>query len=517
MPLTPSTLLVVAVVVSPVAAVLIGLSRRWPNLREGWTLLAALVKLAVVLALLGPVLDGDEPEVTLFPIVAGVDLALRADAAGMVFALSASVLWLITSVYSIGYVRSLDERRQTRYFASFALCLSATIGLALAANLVTFFVFYELLTAATYFLVAHAETDEARAAGRKYLGYLLGGGVALLFATAAVQALAPGHDFTPGGFLAGEVSSPAIVGLALLFALAFGTKGAVMPLHGWLPSAMVAPTPVSALLHAVAVVKAGVFGFARAIGWVIGPETLVDVGAATVLATFAAVTIVVASLLAFRQDNLKRRLAYSTVAHLSIIVLGLCLVAPDAWAGAFLHITNHAALKITLFFCAGTLHAHAHLDHVSQLDGVGRRMPVTMAAFAVASLGLAGVPPVGGFVSKWFLGAGAIDAGEWAFAAVLLGSGLLTAGYLLPIVVRAFYRKPLEAMALPGNGHGAGHDSGDHDHHGHLEFPEREARPLLVVPLAVTALLALLLGFGDLFGVGTLADAVAAAVTGGGR
>jgi multicomponent Na+:H+ antiporter subunit D len=514
MPLTQSTLLVVTVLVSAAAAVLIGFSGRWPNLRESWTIVAALVKLGVVLALLGPVLDGDEPEVTLFPIVAGVDLALRADAAGMIFALSAGVLWLITSVYSIGYVRTLDERHQTRYFASFALCLSATIGLAFAANLVTFFVFYELLTVATYFLVAHAETDEALAAGRKYLAYLLGGGVALLFATAVVQALAPGHDFTPGGFLAGEVSGVAIAGLVLLFALGFGTKAAVMPLHGWLPSAMVAPTPVSALLHAVAVVKAGVFGFARAIGYVVGPEAMADVGAAAVLATFAAVTIVVASLVAFRQDNLKRRLAYSTIAHLSMIVLGLCLVAPDAWAGAFLHITNHAALKITLFFCAGTLHAHAHLDHVSQLDGVGRRMPFTMAAFGVASLGLAGVPPLGGFVSKWFLGAGAIESGEVVFAVVLLGSGLLTAGYLLPIVVRAFFREPRLAMALPGSGHGSGRD--DHDHHGHLEFPDREARPLLVAPLLLTAALGLLLGFGDLFGVGALADIAATAVTGGG-
>jgi multicomponent Na+:H+ antiporter subunit D len=477
--------------VSLVAAVLIVVSRRWPNLRETWTLIAATTKLVAVIALLRPVLAGEQPEITLLPIAEGISLTLRADAAGMVFALLATGLWLLTSIYSIGYVRGNAEEHQTRYFASFAVCLSATVGLAFAANLLTFFIFYELLTAATYPLVAHKQTPEAISAGRKYLAYLLTGGVALLLAVAVVQTFAPGTEFQAGGILGEDIGALGVVGLAALFAVGFGTKAAVMPLHSWLPSAMVAPTPVSALLHAVAVVKAGVFGFARAFGYVIGPERLAEVGAAAVVAAFAAATIVIASLVAFRQDNLKRRLAYSTIAHLSYIVLGLAVVSTAAWNGALLHIVNHAALKITLFFCAGAIYVHAHLDRVSQLDGIGRRMPVTMGAFGVASLGLAGVPPIGGFVSKWFLGLGAIDADEVLLAIVVVGSGLLTAGYLLPIFWRAFFRPQPEPT---------GRD---------------EASALMVAPLAATAVAALLLGLGDWFGFGDLSAAAAGAVVGG--
>jgi multicomponent Na+:H+ antiporter subunit D len=483
-------LLAGAVGASLAAAPLILVSGSRPNLRESWTFLAAIVKIGVIVALLPAVLRGEEPEAVLFPIIDGVTLALRADAAGMIFALSASVLWLLTSVYSIGYVRGLDEKRQTRYFASFALCLSATIGLAFAANLLTFFIFYELLTAATYPLVAHKETPEAIRAGRRYLGYLLTGGVAVLLATASVHALAPGVDFTAGGYLAGEVGSVGVVALFALFVVGFGTKSAVMPLHAWLPSAMVAPTPVSALLHAVAVVKAGVFGFARAIGFVIGPEELWAVGASAVLAALAAVTIVVASLIAFREDKLKRRLAYSTIAHLSYIVLGLSLITATAWNGALLHIVNHAALKITLFFCAGAIYVRTSVDRISEMDGIGRQMPLTMAAFGVASLGLAGVPPIGGFFSKWQLGLGAIEAQEAVLAVVVIGSGLLTAGYLLPIFFRAFFR-PSARFTRFG-----------------------EASAFMVVPLVLTALAGLLLGFGDLFTIGELAGAASTSVTG---
>jgi multicomponent Na+:H+ antiporter subunit D len=254
---------------------------------------------------------------------------------------------------------------------------------------------------------------------------------------------------------------------------------------------MVAPTPVSALLHAVAVVKAGVFGFVRMFGYVIGPERLAEVGAGVVVAALAAVTIVVASVIAFRQDNLKRRLAYSTIAHLSYIVLGVSLLSASAWTGSLLHLANHAVLKITLFFCAGAIYVTTGVDRVSQMDGIGVRMPVTMGAFGVAALGLAGLPPVGGFVSKWFLGLGAIDAGEPVLAAVVIGSGLLTAGYLFPIVHRAFFRRS-------------------------TEFPHRdEAAASMVVPLATTAVVGLALGFGDVLSLGELAGDVGRAVTGG--
>jgi multicomponent Na+:H+ antiporter subunit D len=291
--------------------------------------------------------------------------------------------------------------------------------------------------------------------------------------------------------LGDAVTDTGVIALVVLAVLGFGTKAAVMPFHQWLPAAMVAPTPVSALLHAVAVVKAGVFGFVRMFGYVVGPERLAEVGVGVVVAALAAVTIVVASVIAFRQDNLKRRLAYSTIAHLSYIVLGVSLLSASAWTGSLLHLANHAVLKITLFFCAGAIYVTTGVDRVSQMDGIGVRMPVTMGAFGVAALGLSGLPPVGGFVSKWFLGLGAIDAGEPVLAAVIIGSGLLTAGYLFPIVHRAFFRRS-------------------------ASFPHRaEAAPSMVVPLAATAAVGLALGFGDVLLLGELAGDVGRAVTGG--
>jgi multicomponent Na+:H+ antiporter subunit D len=485
-----------ALLVPSVASGLVALSGRKPNLRETWTILASLVLFGLIASLLPSVLRGEVTEVTFFTLAEGLTLQLRVDELGMLFALLASFLWILTSVYAIGYMRGHDEVNQTRFFACFAICLSAVVGLAFSANLFTFFVFYEALTIATYPLVTHHGTPAARAAGRRYFAYLLTGGAALLLAMAVLYHSVGELDLVAGGFVEGQLSDAALVGLFALFVLGFGSKAAIIPLHKWLPSAMVAPTPVSALLHAVAVVKAGVFGMARAIGYVFGPDTLGDLGAAAVLATMAAFTIVVASFIALFQDQIKRRLAYSTIAHLSYIVLGLSLVSLSGWTGGLLHLVNHAALKITLFFVAGALYVHLHYDRVSQLDGVGRRMPVTMGAFGLASLGLAGLPPMGGFMSKWYLVLGGADAGQLALAGVMLFSGMLTASYLFPIVFRAFFRPlpPASAGAPVGL---AG-----------------EASPLMVVPIAATATLGLLLGLGDLFSVFDLASTNADAVFG---
>lgn len=505
-----------AVIVSPVAAVLIVVSRHRPNLRETWTLVAAVTKFGLVAALAPAVLAGATPEITLLELAPDVGLTLRVDGAGLLFALTASGLWILTSVYAIGYVRTLAERHQTRFFASFALCLSTAIGLAFSANLLTFLAFYELLTVATYLLVVHSGTDTARAAGRTYLAYLLTGGVALLFAVVFVYQATGTLEFAAGGFVADDLGGGQLGLLVALFTVGFGTKAALMPLHAWLPAAMVAPTPVSALLHAVAVVKAGVFGFVRAFGYVIGPGELTALGADVVVGGLAAVTLVVASLIALRQDNLKRRLAYSTVAHLSYIVLGLSLVTVTAWTGALLHLVNHAVLKITLFFCAGALHAGPHRDRVSELDGIGWRMPVTMGAFALASAGLAGLPPMGGMISKWYLVLGALEADRWPLAVALLLAGLLSAGYLFPVVYRAFcVPAPTPTPAPAPAGADVADESGGHaPGGGGRRFAEPS--PLLVVPLALTAFTGLLLGLGDLFGVGELVADVAAAVTGGG-
>lgn len=457
-----------AILVSMVAVVLILLSSRRPNLRELWTVVAAVVKLGLVLSLLPGVLAGRIAHVEILQVVEGVELALRVDPLGIFFALVASGLWILTSFFSIGYMRGLDEKKQTRYFACFAVCLSSTIGIAFSANLVTFIVFYEILTIATYPLVIHKETPEALRSGRKYLFYTLTAGVVLMVVAAWTYRLAGSLDFVPGGLLRG-VNAPAstIQLLFFLFIGGVGVKAAIMPLHAWLPAAMVAPTPVSALLHAVAVVKSGVFGVVRVVGFVFGPEVIRACGVDGPLMVVAAVTILVASIMALAHDNLKMRLAYSTVGHLSYIVLGSVLLTPEAFTGGVLHIASHATMKITLFFCAGAIYVNVHKQNVSELDGIGRAMPWTMGAFAVGSVGLAGLPPVNGFVSKWYLGLGAADAGYQLALAVFLISGLLNAAYLFPIVHRAFFRSSDQYKG------------------------EREASPLMVVPIVITALLSL--------------------------
>lgn len=466
-----------AVIVSLVAVPLILMSSRRANLREFWTLAASVIKFAVVFLLLPGALAGRIAEFTFWEISPGITLALKADTLGVFFALIASGLWILTSVYSIGYVRGLDEHKQTRYFASFAICLSATMGIAFAANLLTFVFFYEILTIATYPLVIHKETKVAIDAGRKYLVYTLTAGVILIAATAWTYRIAGTLDFRAGGLFGNASLSPSgMMVLFLLFLGGVGVKAGIMPLHSWLPTAMAAPTPVSALLHAVAVVKSGVFGVVRVVGFVFGPELMRQFGLNTLLAFLAGVTIILASLLAFRQDNLKHRLAYSTVGHLSYIVLGVALLSPASLIGGLLHIANHATMKITLFFCAGALYVKHHKEKISELNGIGRAMPWTMGAFTVAAIGLAGVPPINGFVSKWQLGLGALQAGEILPLALLVLSGLLNAGYFAPIVYRAFLKKP----AVP--------------------YERGEAPLAMVIPIVITALLSLLLGLNpDLF------------------
>lgn len=481
-----------AVLVSIAAIPAIVASRRHPNLRETWTLLAAFIKAGLVLSLTPAVVAGKELGCTLWEVSPGVQLALRVDTLGYLFAVLASVLWIVTSCYSIGYVRGVGEHKQTRYFASFALSLSSTIGLAFAANLLTFLIFFELLTLATFPLVLHKETPEAKAGAFKYLAYTLPAGLCLIIATAWSWSLAGNVDFAPGGFLErAQTSHGALRWLFLFFILGVGVKAGIMPLHSWLPSAMVAPTPVSALLHAVAVVKAGVFGVLRVTGFVFGPELLREIGVWTLLAWAAGITLTVASLLAMRQDNLKRRLAYSTVGHLSYIVLGAALLTKSAWTGSVLHLMFHATMKITLFFCAGAIYVRAHKDSISQLGGIGRQMPFTMGAFAIGSLGLAGVPGVNGFLSKWYLAIGAIEADRHVFLLLLLLSGVLNAAYFFPIVYVAFFEKSDEYTRFG------------------------EASPWMVVPLSLTAVASVVLGLFPQIGVWELARSVAEAVAGG--
>ena len=412
-----------------------------PNLREAMSLGAGVVLLALVVRLLPRVLSGDWPATVLAEPIPGLALAFSAEPLGVLFGLIASFLWIVTTVYSIGYMRGHGEAHQTRFYAFFAIAMGCTMGVAFADNLFTLFVFYELLTLSTYPLVTHAGTREARQGGRTYLGILMATSMGfLLLAVVWTWQLTGNVRFTSGGILAGA-ASPLVIGI--LFALyVFGIgKAALMPFHRWLPAAMVAPTPVSALLHAVAVVKAGVFAILKISVYIFGLDLLRDTGVTDWLLWVAAVTILVASVIALRQDNLKARLAYSTISQLSYIVMGALLVNSTALVGSTLHLATHAFGKITLFFCAGAILVASHKTKVSELDGLGRQMPWTMGAFFLASLSIVGLPPMGGMWSKWYLALGAIDAGYAVLVGVLMVSTLLNIAYLIPVPIRAFIGK----------------------------------------------------------------------------
>ena len=462
-----------AVLVSAVAIPVILSLKSRPNVREAVTLAVAGSKFAIVASMVPGVLAGTRYVTTIGEFGNGLSLVLRADPLGILFGLLASLLWIVTSFYSIGYMRGLSEHAQSRYFASFAASLASAIGVAFGANLLTLFVFYELMTVSTYPLVTHDETDVARAAGRKYLTYTFGGGVAVLGGTLLVYFMTGTTAFTPGGIAALATADPTLARAAFaLLAAGFGVKAALMPAHSWLPDAMVAPTPVSGLLHAVAVVKSGVFGIARIVLDVFGTETMAELGVALPLAAVAAFTLLTASIIALRKDNLKRRLAYSTISQLSYIVLGLALLEGDALIGGLLHIPAHAFMKLTLFFCAGAIHVETHTDDISDMAGIGKRMPLTMAAFAVAAAGMAGIPLVAGFVSKWYILIGALEGGGLVFAGALLVSGVLNIAYFWPIVYQAYFEspedhdeKPLLTGILGGRG-AARTDGGDEPNDG---------------------------------------------------
>jgi multicomponent Na+:H+ antiporter subunit D len=459
------------VAISLAAAVLIALSDRSPNLREFWTLAAAFGKFGIVASMIPAVLHGKVIEYTLLELFPGLTFAFKVDAFGLFFALLASFLWIVTSFYSIGYVRAEKEHKQTRYFVSFAVALSATMGVAFSANLMTMFVFYEILTLCTFPLVGHKETPEAMSGARRYITYLLGTSLAfLMFAIVLTYQQAGTLDFKNGGLFSGTEGSVILTAIFVLFVLGIA-KAAMMPFHSWLPAAMVAPTPVSALLHAVAVVKTGVFVMVRVVVNVFGVKLLGGIGMGEPLAWYASITIILASIIALRQDNLKARLAYSTVSQLSYVILGAALLSASGVTGSIMHIVLHAFGKITLFFAAGAIYVASHKSNVSELDGIGWRMPFTMGAFTLGALSMIGLPPLGGFVSKWFIAMGTVEAGEKGILIILAASTLLNAAYFLPIVYRAFFRRPDDGFVL------------------------KEAPAVMVVPLVITALGAMVLFF----------------------
>ncbi len=411
--------------------------------RTALNLFGAVLKLVLVGVMAWGVVHGVD-YVTRLPLLPELDFVLHADALSLLFVSLSSVLWLLTTIYSIGYLE--DSPHRSRFFGFFSLCVTATVGVALAGNLITFLLFYELLTLATYPLIVHRGTELARLAGRSYLRYTIAGGALLLVGTIWLYTLFDTLEFARGGFMAGSDIAAASRGtLTIIFVVliaGLGVKAALVPLHGWLPKAMVAPAPVSALLHAVAVVKAGAFGIVRVVYDVFGIEFAADLGVTLPLAIVAAVTIVYGSIRALFQEDLKRRLAYSTVSQVSFITLGIALVGPIATIGGIVHLVHQGLMKITLFFCAGNLAETLGIHKIGELDGVARRMPWTMAAFTLAAFGMMGVPPLAGFISKWYLGTGAMEAGQHWVIPVLVISGALNAAYFLPILYAAWFKDP---------------------------------------------------------------------------
>ncbi len=448
-----------------------------PEHRSGWrttlNLGGAVIKLLLVIGLLWRVYHGQQFLIQL-PFLPGIDLILRVTAIPLLFVSLSSALWLLTTFYAIGYLEGSPHR--SRFFGFFSICVASTSGVALSGNLLTFLLFYELLTLSTYPLVIHRGTEIARQAGKVYLAYTLSGGVLLLLGIVWLQGLIGDLTFTSGGLPALAVSakqSPVVViTIFVLLIAGLGVKAALVPLHSWLPQAMVAPAPVSALLHAVAVVKAGAFGIVLVVYEIFGIDFARQLGVTGPLAVLASITILYGSLRALYQNDLKRRLAFSTVSQVSYIALGVAILGPLATIGGLVHLVHQGLMKITLFFCAGNFAETLGIHKVDQMDGVGRRMPWTMGAFTLGALGMVGVPPLAGFISKWYLGLGALQAEQSWVLLVLIGSSLLNAAYFLPVIYRAWFREPVSDW--PQERH----------------FGRKETAWLLLLPPLITAALA---------------------------
>ena len=434
-------LLILSLAIPLAASVACLLLRDRPNARDGLTFVAAIATFAAVLGLLGAYNQGADGTLELVAFDRDLSIAFNLEPLGLVFALVASGLWIVTHVYGVGYMRGNNEKNHARFFACFAFAIFAALGIAFSANLLTLFLFYEALTISTYPLVAHKETEDAKRGARTYLAILMGTSIMfLLTAVVWTYVVAGTLDFRAGGILGPGLSATFTAILLALFAFGIG-KAALMPFHRWLPAAMVAPTPVSALLHAVAVVKAGVFTMLKVGVYVFGIETLSGTGASQWLMWLAAFSIVAASLVAMTKDNLKARLAYSTVSQLSYITLGVALATSMGAIGGGLHIVTHAMGKITLFMCAGAIYVATHKTEISQMRGLGRAMPFTFIAFGIGALSIIGLPPLAGSWSKWALMVGAADAGQQVMIGVLMVSSLLNVAYLMPVFARGFFGK----------------------------------------------------------------------------
>ena len=465
-----------------VSSILIMVSGKRPNLREFWSVAGAVLTFVSVMAMVPAIWQGNRILYTLSTIAPGISLNFRVDALSLIFGIVSSFLWIFASIYNIGYMRSLNEHAQTRYYAFFAIAIFGAQGVSYSGGLFSLYLFYEIITLFTYPLVAHHQDEEGYAGGKKYLVYLMGTSKGFLLPALILTYVMTGTlDFADNirtGVFPSSADPLWITVTYVLFVAGFA-KAAIMPFHNWLPSAMVAPTPVSALLHAVAVVKAGVFCIVRVMLSTFGTGVLQDLGIGLVTAYVVSFTILAASIIALTKDDLKARLAYSTVSQLSYIILGVALLDNSGVLGGIIHIVNHGFSKITLFFCAGAIYVAHHKKKISDMAGIGYAMPFTMGAFALASLSMIGAPPVAGFVTKWYLLNGALEIQNIPILIVLVASTILNAGYFVPITIRAFFEGKKERWSRK-------------DIH--------EAPLTMVVPLVLASIISLVLGiFPDFF------------------
>lgn len=476
------SLIFITTAIPMLTSLMLMVSGKRPNVRESWSVIGAVLTFLSVINLLPHVLAGASLEHTFFTIYPGVSIKFRLDGMGILFAGTSSFLWILAAFYCVGYMRGLDEHAQTRFYVCYAISVGGAMGASFAGNLFTLYLFYEIVSIATYPLVMHHQDAEGYEGGKKYIVYLFFTSKAfLLTGMVLIYLQCNTLDFDATGIVNGifpEGANRILVTVTYLMFLFGFAKSGIMPLHNWLPSAMVAPTPVSALLHAVVVVKVGVFSTARVMLSVFGTQLLDDFGLGLFTAYFVSITILTASAIALTKTNLKARLAYSTVSQLSYILLGVAMLTPTSVTGGLIHISNHAFSKITLFFCAGAIFVASGKKDIKEMGGLGYRMPFTMAAFAIASLSMIGVPPVCGFVTKWYLALGTMDIHNWILLTVLLVSSLLNAGYFVPVVIQAFYGKPLPE---------------DEGKSGSLE--KRPLIMFMVVPLTITAVFSVIFGF----------------------
>jgi multicomponent Na+:H+ antiporter subunit D len=496
--MAPGLCIALAILLPLGGTVLIWMSGSRPNQRDVVTVVTSTLTFGAVIQLLPSVLDGDMPSLILSEFLPGLSLAFKIEPLGMMFGLIASFLWIVTSFYAIGYMRGHNEPNQTRFYMCFAIAIASALAVAFSANMLTLFIAYEVLTLSTYPLVTHSQTEEAKRAGRTYLGILMSTSIGLLLVGVLWTYFAAGTlDFTKGGILKGKIDDGLVIVMLFLYMYGIG-KAALMPIHRWLPAAMVAPTPVSALLHAVAVVKAGVFTVLKVIIYIFGADYLRETGASVWLMYVAGGTILLASLVAMTKNNLKARLAYSTVSQLSYVVLAGALATSFSIVGGAMHIAMHAFGKITLFFCAGAIMVASHKTEISQMRGLGWKMPFTFGAFLVGTLSVIGLPPLGGSWSKWYIAVGAAEAEQLVFIAVLMISSLLNVAYLTPVFARGFFGPRAEEEAqMSDHGHhdldGDIHQSADQNEAGDHAAPSasgriREAPLFCVIPLWVTAI-----------------------------